>query len=125
MTRMRRPDQRPDRLDPDRPPLPRRHPPRFLPWGREPRDGDQTDAPFPGSASDKGRPGRRQPAGTGAGALPQRGVNSDLPDPDYGKVFHLAPVPLVLIALDRTVVDANRAHLESTATTLEAIIGRD
>ena len=57
--------------------------------------------------------------------MPQRGVSSDLPDPDYGKVFHLAPVPLVLIALDRTVVDANRAHLESTATTLEAIIGRD
>jgi serine phosphatase RsbU (regulator of sigma subunit) len=48
----------------------------------------------------------------------------DLPEPDYRRVFHLAPAPLVLLTPDLAVVDANRAYLESLATTLEELIGR-
>jgi serine phosphatase RsbU (regulator of sigma subunit) len=51
-------------------------------------------------------------------------VSSELPDPDYRQVFHLTPAPLVLLTPDLTVVDVNRARLESTATTREASVGR-
>ena len=51
-------------------------------------------------------------------------MSSELPDPDYRQVFHLAPAPLVLLTPDFTVVDVNRARLETTATTREASVGR-
>jgi serine phosphatase RsbU (regulator of sigma subunit) len=57
--------------------------------------------------------------------LPQRGVSHEWPGPDYRQVFDLAPAPLLLLTPDFTVVDVNRAHLESTATTREATVGRN
>ena len=46
------------------------------------------------------------------------------PSPDYGRVFRLAPARALLLTPDLAVVDANRACLESTATTLEATVAR-
>jgi PAS domain S-box-containing protein len=47
-----------------------------------------------------------------------------MPEPDYAQVFDVAPAPLLLLDPDLTVVAANRAWLESTATTLERSVGR-
>ena len=44
---------------------------------------------------------------------------------DYAAVFTHAPVPLLLLTPDLVIVDANRARLEATSTTLEATVGRD
>jgi PAS domain S-box-containing protein len=55
--------------------------------------------------------------------MPDR-VSPDLSDPDYRRVFHLTPAALVLLTPDLVVVDANRAYLESTGTTLATTIGR-
>ena len=56
--------------------------------------------------------------------MPRRGLSSGTTHPDYRHVFHEVPAPLVLLTPDLTVVDVNRAHLETTATTAEASIGR-
>ena len=55
--------------------------------------------------------------------MTQRG-KSRTPDPDYRKVFDAVPVPLALLRPDLTVVDLNLAYLQSTATTVEASVGR-
>ena len=47
------------------------------------------------------------------------------PVPDYRQVFHAAPAPLLLLTPSLTIVAANQAWLESTATTPEATAGRD
>jgi serine phosphatase RsbU (regulator of sigma subunit) len=44
--------------------------------------------------------------------------------PDYRRIFDVVPAPLALLTPDLTVVDLNRAYLQSTATTLEASVGR-
>jgi serine phosphatase RsbU (regulator of sigma subunit) len=52
-------------------------------------------------------------------------VNGSTSHPDYRDVFHLVPAPLALLTPDFTVVDVNRAYLQSTATTLEGSLGRN
>ena len=46
------------------------------------------------------------------------------PVPDYRQVFDAAPAPLLLLTPRLTIVAANQAWLESTATTPEATAGR-
>ena len=52
-----------------------------------------------------------------------RGRN-ELRYPDYRRVFHAVPAPLALLMPDLTVVDLNRAYLQSIGTTLELSLGR-
>jgi serine phosphatase RsbU (regulator of sigma subunit) len=53
------------------------------------------------------------------------GVSDALPEPDFEQLFHLVPSPLVVLMPDFTIVHSNQARLESTATTLEATVGRN
>ncbi|TNM67358.1 GAF domain-containing protein [Streptomyces sp. NP160] len=48
-----------------------------------------------------------------------------VPQPDFRRVFDETPAPLLLLTPDFTIVHANRARLEATATTLEATVGRN
>ncbi|MBF5080791.1 SpoIIE family protein phosphatase [Quadrisphaera sp. INWT6] len=47
------------------------------------------------------------------------------PLPDFRPIFDETPTPLLLLSPDFTIVHANRARLEATATTLEATVGRN
>nr|WP_269205181.1 SpoIIE family protein phosphatase [Motilibacter aurantiacus] len=47
-----------------------------------------------------------------------------MPSPDFARVFDEAPAPFLLLTPDFTIVHANRARLQATATTLEATVGR-
>ena len=53
-----------------------------------------------------------------------RGGKPNESSPDYRHVFHAVPAALALLAPDLTVVDLNRAYLQSTGTTLETSLGR-
>jgi signal transduction histidine kinase/PAS domain-containing protein len=44
-------------------------------------------------------------------------------EPDYAALFQASPYPYLLIAPDLTLVGANRAYLEATATSRERILG--
>ncbi|RJK96145.1 GAF domain-containing protein [Vallicoccus soli] len=48
-----------------------------------------------------------------------------MPEPDFARVFDEAPAPFLLLTPDFTIVHANKARLEATATTLEATVGRN
>nr|WP_209313980.1 PAS domain-containing protein [Blastococcus sp. TF02A_35] len=52
-------------------------------------------------------------------------MTGDLPEPDYRRVFDAAPTPFLLLTPDLTIVHANQARLEATATTLEGTVGRN
>ncbi|MGY1814081.1 SpoIIE family protein phosphatase [Blastococcus sp. SYSU D00820] len=47
-----------------------------------------------------------------------------LPEPDWARVFDVAPAPFLLLTPDLVIVHANEARLEATATTLEEQVGR-
>jgi hypothetical protein len=46
------------------------------------------------------------------------------PEPDYARVFDVAPTPLLLVTPELTVVRANRAMIEATGSLLVGSTGR-
>ncbi|MEU2349688.1 SpoIIE family protein phosphatase [Modestobacter sp. NPDC049651] len=61
---------------------------------------------------------------TEGGWLPDRRRREDLPEPDFARVFDVAPAPFLLLTPDFVIVHANRARLAATSTTLAENVGR-